>query len=162
MESMIISPKPLKNKRAKAELGLPQGSAIKNLPVVREPQETRVQSLGQEDHLEEEMETCSSILSCLGNPMDRGAWWASLWGSQRAGHDWAYTHTFSDEEHQNHLKGLWKPESLSPSSWVPDIVGLGLGLRMYKFYISRKFPDGAEAASYRTKGWEGSFQRMLV
>ena len=28
--------------------------------------------------------------SCLENPTDRGAWWAtySLWGSQRVGHDW--------------------------------------------------------------------------
>ena len=25
--------------------------------------------------------------SCLGNPMDRGAWWATVHGSQRVGHD---------------------------------------------------------------------------
>ena len=37
--------------------------------------------------------------SCLENPMDRGAWWATVHGSQRVGHDWAtslslhYTHT---------------------------------------------------------------------
>ena len=40
-------------------------------------QETRVQSLGQEDPLEEEMATHSS---CLENPMDRGAWWATVHG----------------------------------------------------------------------------------
>ena len=33
---------------------------VKNLPVM---QETRVRSLGQEDSLEEEMATCSSILA---------------------------------------------------------------------------------------------------
>ena len=27
--------------------------------------------------------------SCLENPMDRGAWWATVMGSQRVGHDWA-------------------------------------------------------------------------
>ena len=36
-----------------------------------------VPSLGQEDPLEEEMATHSSIL-CLENPMDRGAWWATV------------------------------------------------------------------------------------
>ena len=30
--------------------------------------------------------------SCLGNPMDRGAWWAAVHGSQRARHDWATEH----------------------------------------------------------------------
>jgi len=36
-----------------------------------------VQSLGQEDPLEKEM---ASLLqySCLGNLMDRGAWWATV------------------------------------------------------------------------------------
>ena len=42
--------------------------------------ETRVQSLGQEDPLEKEMTTHSSILA-WGIPMDRGAWWATV------GHD---------------------------------------------------------------------------
>jgi len=27
--------------------------------------------------------------SCLENPMERGAWWATVHGSQRVGHDWA-------------------------------------------------------------------------
>ena len=25
--------------------------------------------------------------SCLGNPMDRGAWWATIHGAARVGHD---------------------------------------------------------------------------
>ena len=36
---------------------------VKNLPAVQETQGTRVQSLGQEDPLEEGMATCSSILT---------------------------------------------------------------------------------------------------
>ena len=45
-----------------------------------------VQFLGQEDPLEQEMATHSSI-SCLENPMDRGAWKATVQGSQRVRHD---------------------------------------------------------------------------
>ena len=42
-------------------------------------QETWDQSLGWEDPLKKEM-TNHSRNSCLGNPMDRGAWWASVYG----------------------------------------------------------------------------------
>ena len=44
---------------------------------IKEMQETGVRSLGWEDSLEEEMATHSSILY-LDNPMDRGAWWATV------------------------------------------------------------------------------------
>ena len=27
--------------------------------------------------------------SCLENPMDRGAWWATVYGVAKVGHDWA-------------------------------------------------------------------------
>ena len=37
-----------------------------------------VRPLGQEDPLEKEMATHSSILSCLENPMDRRAWSATV------------------------------------------------------------------------------------
>ena len=47
---------------------------VKNLPAL---QETRVQSLGQEDPLEEEMETYSSILAWRIS-LDRGAWRATV------------------------------------------------------------------------------------
>ena len=42
-------------------------------------QERWVQFLGQEDPLEKEMATHSSILG-LGNPIDRGAWQATVQG----------------------------------------------------------------------------------
>ena len=42
---------------------LPQSSVVKNLPEMQETQETRVWSLGQEDPLEKEMATHSSILA---------------------------------------------------------------------------------------------------
>ena len=46
---------------------------------MQEIQETQVRSLGQEDPLEEEMATHSGILAWT-NPMDRGAWWATVHG----------------------------------------------------------------------------------
>ena len=54
-------------------------------------QETLVQFLGQEDPLDKEMATHSSN-SCLENPMDRGAWQATLHGVTRVGHDLATEH----------------------------------------------------------------------
>ena len=42
-------------------------------------QEMWFQFLGQEDPLEKEMATHSSILA-MGNSMDRGAWWATVHG----------------------------------------------------------------------------------
>ena len=42
--------------------------------------ETRVQSLGWEDPLEEGMATHPLQYSCLGNSMDRGDWWATVHG----------------------------------------------------------------------------------
>ena len=49
---------------------------VKNPPAMQEKQ---VQSLGWEDPLEEEMAMHSSY-SCLGNPMDRGDWRATVHG----------------------------------------------------------------------------------
>ena len=51
----------------------PGGSGVKNLPVMRELQETWVQSLGQQDPLEEDMTTHSNILA-----------WRNLWTEERA------------------------------------------------------------------------------
>ena len=59
-------------------------SAAKNLPAMQEPQQTRVQSLGREDPLEEGMAT---HYSCLENPMDRGAWRVAVRTSQRVRHE---------------------------------------------------------------------------
>ena len=55
---------------------------VKNLSVFQELQEMRVQSLGWEDPLEEEMATPFPY-SCLGNAMDRGARWAIIFGNHK-------------------------------------------------------------------------------
>ena len=56
---------------SKSNPGFLGGSAIMNLCAM---QETRIPFLGQEDRLEKEMATYSS----LENPMDREAWWARV------------------------------------------------------------------------------------
>ena len=64
-------------------LGLPSGSAVKNLPAM---QETQVRSLGWEDHLQEGMATHSSILAGKIPRTDEPRGLQSM-GSQRVGHD---------------------------------------------------------------------------
>ena len=58
-------------------MNVPGGSAVKNPPAMQKLQETQVGHLGQEDPLEEGIST-SLQYSCLKNPMDRGAWWATV------------------------------------------------------------------------------------
>ena len=59
---------------------------VKNPPAMQETQETGVQSLGQEDPLEEEMETHSSILA-WEMPWTEGPGRLQSKGSQRIGHN---------------------------------------------------------------------------
>ena len=49
---------------------------VKNCLPIQETKETQVPSLGQEDLLEEGMATHAH--SCLENPMDKGAWRATV------------------------------------------------------------------------------------
>ena len=56
--------------------GFPSGTVVKNPPAMQEPQETWVQSLGQEEPLEE---AHGSPLQ-HSFPMDRGAWRATVHG----------------------------------------------------------------------------------
>ena len=61
-------------------LSKPQsGSVVKNLPAM---QEMQVRFLGWKDPLEKEMATHCSILA-PGNPIDRGAWRATVQGAAK-------------------------------------------------------------------------------
>ena len=60
-------------------------SLVKNLPAM---QESWVQFLGQEDPLEKEMATHSSILAWR-IPWTGGTWWATVYGVARVEHDLA-------------------------------------------------------------------------
>ena len=59
---------------------------VKNLPATQETQEMSVQSLGQEDPLEEDMATHSSILTWRIPWTEESGGLQSI-GSQRVGHD---------------------------------------------------------------------------
>ena len=62
-----------------SDLGFPGGSSSKEPACLCRKFETLVRSLGQEDPMEKEMATYSSILAWR-IPMDRGAWWATVHG----------------------------------------------------------------------------------
>ena len=62
--------------------GFPRGSVVKNPPA-------NAGAMGQEDPLEEEMATHSSIHFCLENSMERGTWQATVLGVARVRHDLA-------------------------------------------------------------------------
>ena len=66
--------------------GFPSGSAVKNLPVMQDLQETQVQSLGQEDPVEEGMATHSSVLAWRIPWTEEPSGLQSM-GSHRVGHD---------------------------------------------------------------------------
>ena len=67
-------------------MGFPGDSAIKNSPAMQEMQETQVQSLGQEDPLEEEMATHSCMLPRKAPWTDEPGGLQSI-ELQRVGHD---------------------------------------------------------------------------
>ena len=77
---------------------------IKHLPAMRE---TWVWSLGWEDPLEKEMTTYKQY-SWLENPMDRGAWWATVRGVAKS---WTrlsnFTHTHTHTHTHTGNLGKW-------------------------------------------------------
>ena len=62
---------------ANLQLGFPGGSMAKNLLSVWETQETQVRPLGQEDS-PGKVKGNPLQYSCLGKPMDKGAWRATV------------------------------------------------------------------------------------
>ena len=67
-------------------MGFPSDSVVKNPPAMQETQETWVGSLGQEDPLEEEIATHSSILAWK-IPWTKEPGRLQSIGSQRVGYD---------------------------------------------------------------------------
>ena len=100
-------------------------------------QEMWVQSLGQEDPLEKGIAILSSLLgegngtllqySCLENPMDGGAWWATVHGvakSQTRLRDFTFTFHFHalEEEMATHSSVLaWRIPGMGKSGGLPSM-----------------------------------------
>ena len=63
----------------------PGGSVVKNPPA---NVGDTVQTLGQEDPLVGGRNGNPLQYPCLGNPMDRGVWQATVHGVARVGHNW--------------------------------------------------------------------------
>ena len=77
------------------EYGLPRWLSGKESPAMQEPQELWIQSMDQEDPLEEGMATHSSILAWR-NPWTEEPGGLQSMGSQSVGHDWVTnTHLFN-------------------------------------------------------------------
>ena len=81
-------------------LGFPGGTVVKNLPAM---QETWVQSLGQEDPLEKEMATHSSILAW--KTLDRGTWWTTAHWVAKSQPQWSTSAQSQQKESLNILRG---------------------------------------------------------
>ena len=120
---------------------------VKNLPAM---QETRVQSLGWEDPLEEGMATyCSTLVWRL--PMDRGALWVTVQGA--AGWDTTeqLTLSFMEPQHQvnqaaechGRAESRLRPLLLEISSWGQGAIS--------SEQLGRARQGGDEGA---THGWE--------
>ena len=68
--------------------------------------------------------------SCLGNPMDRGAWWATVHEVIRVGHN-THTHTHTIQVCRNQKISVWRPSKViiqirqlraKSSSWINSNV----------------------------------------
>ena len=80
------------NKRGQSRASL-MAQQVKNPPAVQETQETQIWSLRQEDPLEDEMATHSSIL-VWKIPWTEEPGRLQFIGSQRGGQDWAAKHAW--------------------------------------------------------------------
>ena len=126
-------------------MGFPGGTMWKIRLPVQEMPETWVQSLGQEDPLEEGMATHSSII--LEDATDRGAWWSqrSPWGHKELDTtEQMNTHTQNRDVHKSGCGWLGTRAGHACWTWVCYVSGRGRGSssrqRPWRFVPSLTFP----------------------
>ena len=62
--------------------------------------------------------------SCLGNPMDGGAWWAAVMGLLRVGHDWVTSLSCFEEGNDNPLQCSCLENPRDGGAWWAAIYGV--------------------------------------
>ena len=97
----------------KVSRGFLDDSVIKNLPVM---QETGVESLVQEDPLEEEMVTHPSIRAWRIPRIEQAGGLQSM-GSQRVGHNWTHNVGYTS---LSALQCLWCHQCSAPIAWCSE------------------------------------------
>ena len=111
----------------------PGGLAVKNLSAMQEPQETQIQSLGQEAPLQEGMATHSSILAWR-IPVSRRAWWAMVHSISKSWTwlKWLRTHA------RNATAAIRKaPRTVTIKQWT------GISLVVWWLRLCASIPVGA-------------------
>ena len=109
---------------------------VKNPPAMKDPQETRVWSLGQEGPLEEEMATCSNILAWK-IPWTEEPGGLQFMGLQRVGHDWRdlLEHSLTFEPPSHHR---FHPTSLGHHrvlNWASCAIGGSHSLSLFSHWV---------------------------
>ena len=133
---------------------------VKKLPAVQETQEMQLRSLGWEDPREE----APLQYSYLENPMDRGAWWATVQRALRVRYDWATTHTGLRKLYYSHFVGE-KTEAHSgnlPRSWLPVRAQAGEPQQKATEPPSQPSPTGPELPFYSPVHHSWSCHRHIL
>ena len=107
-------------------MGFPGGPAVKDLPAMQEWQETRVQSLGQRSPGGEKGKPLQ--YTCLENPMDRGAWWATV---HRVAKSWKWLKQLST--HIWPLISAWLIKTLPVSYFL--LISIGPKIWLYSPWL---------------------------
>ena len=94
---------------------------VKNPPAM---QETWVRFLGRETPLEKKYG--NPLQYCLANPIDRGAWWATVHGVEKSWTQlkWLSTHTHTHTHKQNLSLKDMSPALLTPKPGLPITLSL--------------------------------------
>ena len=106
----------------------PGGPVVKNRQSMQETQQTQVQSLGQEDTLEEEMATHSNILAWKIPWAEEPDGLQSM-GLQGVGHDWASIHTYRASERLGFRS--WLSPLSAKWCWASDLTLLSLSFFIF-------------------------------
>ena len=148
-------------------LGFPGGTVIKSLPadagdardVGSIPVLGRSPGVGNGKPLQ---------CSCLGNPIDRRAWWAVSMGSKRVRHSWAtehaHTHIHNPITQREAVWGVSYKQNKQTESHMfcqTNCVHI-LGLLLSKFSDLEQIPDPLRTSMFLSIKWELSVSHRVT